>query len=362
MKNIDLLDQYKAARPLYENYTNKLTSLIKDLLSSHKIEYHLLESRTKDLNSFQEKIIRKHNKYSKLSEVTDLSGLRIIVYYPVDIDKAIFLFKEHFEIDTLNSKIEGNSFNPNEFGYLSSHIVFKLTSNRLSLPEWESFNDFYCEVQIRTVLQHAWASISHALQYKTQREVPSDLQRKLFRLAGLFELADEQFSNIKEIHEALTKEISSDDVEVSDRELNLLSVLNFISKSSSVKMLYSFALDSGFTDQNEEPEIEIQIDERETISGLITICELLNINEIMQLEKVLKAINPDEAKLLFRKLFRADRGNSGEWYVSPAFILTIYLIYLSVDKLNSEFLVEIGWTDTIAEKVIEIAFEVKKSI
>lgn len=53
------------------------------------------------------------------------------------------------------------------------------------------------ELQVRTGLQHAWAAIEHKLQYKNQVDVPEPLQRKLFQISALLELADDEFAYLR---------------------------------------------------------------------------------------------------------------------------------------------------------------------
>ena len=190
MNTEELTSLYKDSRPLYEKFTEKLKSLVDELIHSQGIECHVIESRTKEADSFREKIIRKHEKYTQLTDITDLSAIRIIVYYPSDISKIVFFLENEFSIDRENSKISGEDLNPNEFGYLSTHLVISLNSQRSLLAEWKLYKELKCEIQIRTVLQHAWASISHALQYKTKSDITANLKRKLIRLAGHIEKAD----------------------------------------------------------------------------------------------------------------------------------------------------------------------------
>ena len=81
------------------------------------------------------------------------------------------------------------------FGYLSLHYI-------CSLPEDEDFPEELCgrrfEIQIRTILQHAWSDINHDLGYKNQFGVPRAITRELARLAGLLELADNEFVRVRD--------------------------------------------------------------------------------------------------------------------------------------------------------------------
>ncbi|WP_066759365.1 GTP pyrophosphokinase [Crocinitomix algicola] len=354
MTREELFQEYKDKRPFYERFTNKLSELIEELIRANKIDYHLIDSRTKEIKNFQEKIIRKQDKYNSLEEITDLSGIRVIVYYPDDIDAIIRIIQDEFLLDEENSVIKGAEFNPNEFGYRSSHIVIKLSDNRISLPEWTSYQEFNCEIQIRTVLQHAWASISHALQYKTTRDIPINLQRKLFQLAGLFEIADDQFIEIRNIHQELKRQINQDDIETSKRELNLLSVSNFIKKSTKLKEIYSIALQNGFTDENDDPTIESS--ETSSISSILKLCEHLKIKTIHELNSILNSIDKNKIGLFFANQFTdEERGEGGVWFVSPAFILILTLIFKFNNEIDDNLLIETGWHPPIAARVIKVS-------
>ena len=244
------IDNYQKLRPLYEDYTDRITSLLTFIVNENKIRYHLIESRTKSVDSFKEKIIRKGGNYSNsLEEITDLVGIRIIVYYGDDVEKIERIFKEEFIIDDENSVDKGKLLKTNEFGYQSVHYVVKLTKNRHNFPEWIKFVDFNAEIQIRTVLQHSWASISHELEYKKEYEIPSVLQRKLFRLAGLIELADEEFKNVRDQHNELVERIfhgkNEDNLEAF-AELNSLTLKKYIKESKRIEPIEREAKRAGF--------------------------------------------------------------------------------------------------------------------
>ena len=187
----ELISKHKLFTPI-------ISELIKSLLISEEIKFHVVECRTKEIHSLEQKISRK--KIQTLKSITDLSGIRIILYYQDDVDKVNSLLRKNFKIDESNSIDKAEILETNEFGYLSVHYIVQLDSKRNKLPEWKSYSKLKAEVQVRTVLQHSWASISHELSYKRKIEIPKGLSRKLFRLAGLFELADEQFMLIRDEH------------------------------------------------------------------------------------------------------------------------------------------------------------------
>lgn len=55
------------------------------------------------------------------------------------------------------------------------------------------------EVQIRTALQHVWSAIEHDIGYKGPVKLPAEFQRQFSRLAGMLELADDEFSRLRTV-------------------------------------------------------------------------------------------------------------------------------------------------------------------
>ena len=56
------------------------------------------------------------------------------------------------------------------------------------------------EVQVRSILQHAWAALQHDLMYKGERAPTDQVRRRLIALAGLLELADQEFMSVRLAH------------------------------------------------------------------------------------------------------------------------------------------------------------------
>jgi putative GTP pyrophosphokinase len=191
--------RYRNVRPTYEAMTGRLRVLVVDLLAEANVEVIQIEARTKDVDSFTEKISRKRAKYTNpLKEITDLVGLRIITYYLEDVVRVGEILKNEFQIDATHSVDKAAALDPDRFGYTSMHYVVALSPERRRLVEWRPYAGFRAEIQVRTALQHAWSAVNHKLDYKSTTEVPKELRRRLFRLSALFELADEQFSELRD--------------------------------------------------------------------------------------------------------------------------------------------------------------------
>lgn len=191
-------ERYRSEFDGYATCAKKLQQLLEDLLADADIDVVAIESRAKDPDSLKRKVESKREKYKRpLRDVTDLIGVRAIVYYLEDVEAVSEIIANEFEADAENSVDKLDELGSDRFGYRSVHHVVSLSDERAKLAEWGLFNGKRAEIQVRTATQHAWAAVEHKLNYKRASEAPRDLRRRLTRLSALFELADEQFSAVR---------------------------------------------------------------------------------------------------------------------------------------------------------------------
>lgn len=325
--------------------------MLKELLNNDDIIIHTIEGRAKETNSFKSKIIRKSNKYvNPLNEITDLSGIRIITHYQDDVERIEELIKREFEIDGKNSLDKGKLLKTNEFGYRSVHYVLSLSEERLKLPEWSKYKEYKFEVQIRTVLQHAWASISHSIQYKHEEDVPMNLRRKLFRLAGIFELADEEFVDVRKKNNIIMNEVkSTTEEEVMDLELNLLTLSEYLNNTSFIKTLVDNAKKAGFSFEMYEIEYydDNESDDNAAASQILKLCKDFEIKTIRELDSEIKD-NLEDSIGIFNEIIYNE-----EWEITPYFTVVLILLYIYRESIGIHTMLEIGWSESIAKSVIE---------
>jgi putative GTP pyrophosphokinase len=186
---------YSENKIIFEQLSKKVETIIQEILIDQKIPIHAIYSRAKEIDSYSKKI--EDSKYTDpISQITDLSGIRIIAYVESDLEKISKIIEEHFEIDKENSIDKSQSLGTDKVGYRSIHFIGKLPNDRIKLPEYKKFGDLCFEIQIRTILQHSWAEIEHDKNYKFSGELPNYLKRRFKVLAGVLELADREFNQI----------------------------------------------------------------------------------------------------------------------------------------------------------------------
>lgn len=345
---------YDRVRPDYLRFTSKIESLLSDILHAREIGYHLIEARTKDVASFREKIVRASKAYTNpLEELTDLTGLRIITYYQDDAALIGELIKSEFDVDGTNS-VEHSPVDA-EFGYRSAHYVVRLNDSRSQLVEWAGLAGLRAEIQVRTVLQHAWGAISHKLQYKRENDVPKQLRRKLFRLSALFELADDEFVSLRDASGTLSQQIDTQ-LATGNRNLRIdhVSLSQFIEKSPLVSELCALAAEVGFNfDDPHYPDGS----NSDTISDLVQLAAYARLNTISQFESALQGASSWARAYFSEQYVQSVSSSKREWYVSPAFICELLLIRSHVSHLRPGYLLQLGWDRDIASRVFRVAKE-----
>lgn len=175
-----------------------MSGLLAQLVQDKGIECVSITHRPKDRSSFLRKVERPDAGYENLEDITDLAGIRLITYYEDDVDRIADMIETEFDVDVHNTVDKRSELNPTEFGYISLHYVVQLANNRKNLAEYQQFGVCKAEIQIRSVLQHAWAEIEHDLGYKTETSIPSGERRRFSRLAGLLEIADSEFMALRD--------------------------------------------------------------------------------------------------------------------------------------------------------------------
>lgn len=198
----ELLDAFVARRPLLVHLGVWIELLLTDLLRQEGISPHSVQCRVKEHASLARKVSTRENRYASLDDVTDCLGLRVITYFADEVDRVAAIIASNFEVDHVvdkrTSSVLGSPGEPAQFGYQSLHYVVRIKGDRAALPEWAPLGKQLFEIQLRSILQHAWAEIEHDLGYKAAEAVPAASRSRFSRLAGLLDLADDEFIGIRD--------------------------------------------------------------------------------------------------------------------------------------------------------------------
>lgn len=214
-----LMQQYHERLPQLSQMQQQVYDQLCKVLHEQGIELNAIEYRLKTEASLKGKLERKGEKYRTLSDITDLVALRVITFYTDDVDKVAAIVKSLFVVDWDRSVDKRKLHQLNSFGYNSLHYVCHLKEG--------PFSGIPFELQMRTALQHVWSAIEHDIGYKGTVKLPPEYRRQFSRLAGMLELADDEFSRLRTTMtdyrrhvQALVKSGQLDDVTLSIDSFN----------------------------------------------------------------------------------------------------------------------------------------------
>lgn len=200
------IKNYEQDREKYRDFSAYVLKKIKDELKAKQIAVAYSSAREKDPKSLERKCEKKIksetgalvNKYTDFrSQIMDLAGVRIVTYLLEDIPEVSNIVKELFDVIAEHSEDKLDLLGADRIGYLSVHYIIQLKEEKLTATE-ENYSGLRCEIQIRTVLQDAWAQIFHDRQYKTglSTGVPGKLLRRTNLLAGNLESLDYEINSL----------------------------------------------------------------------------------------------------------------------------------------------------------------------
>jgi len=178
----------------YKRLIEEVKAIIKKKLADEPIDIFKITGRPKEFDSFYKKIIRKNFQSDFFNKVEDIAGVRIICKYFSELDLMEKRIDDEFNVIRKDKKI--TALKINEFGYLSDHYIVKLRKETTKDTE-KDLLDLKCEIQVRTILMHSWATVSHDLDYKQDENLPEDLKKEMYAISGLLYIADQRFNSFK---------------------------------------------------------------------------------------------------------------------------------------------------------------------
>jgi len=199
---------YETRRGAYLSILQDLERLLADLFMNEEPR-PTIKGRIKSFDSFYKKKIRLLRKARSEGKppipINDLVALRIVCPFLGDLARAERTIASHFKV--LETERKGSERSFREFGYESIHLLIEIPAElRAARPELDIVA---CEVQLRTILQEAWAEVEHELVYKAEFTPFDDpMKRKLAALNANLSLSDIIFQEIRDYQRKLSTELT----------------------------------------------------------------------------------------------------------------------------------------------------------
>ena len=187
---------YRDEFPNYKVRAKTLEGYFGEILQESSIEIHKIEARAKEPKSVQLKLRRKRYRRPQ-NQLTDKLGVRIITYYSDDVDRIVDSLRPYLDIDSRKSVDKRTALGLRGFGYSSVHIIARLKTREAHKRPYASLEGFWFEIQVRSILDHAWAEVEHEIVFKSGIEHSDAVVRKFAAIAGTLEMLGKEFQSLR---------------------------------------------------------------------------------------------------------------------------------------------------------------------
>ena len=233
-----IIEDYRKEKDNFIQMGEIVHGILEGIAKDSHIPYFSIQHRVKEEKSLIGKLIRADGWYHSFYELMDILGARVICYFSDHVDVIGKAIEEAFVIDEENSSDKRKLIRSDSFGYLSLHYICSLPKDK-GYPE--ELTNLKFEIQVRTILQHAWSDMEHDIGYKSEFGVPREFFRGFARIAGLLELADDEFVRLRDGMKDYSASVrkSIEDNTAGDIALNVVSINEFVNRNVPMKELLS---------------------------------------------------------------------------------------------------------------------------
>ena len=345
----ELSINYMEKLSLYEEYSSRIRNLVEDLVERDDIEICGIEGWAKAPAELV-KSLNVHygaNDSSGLDSISDLVTVRVLLRFPEDVLKVEEIICSEFNADLGRSVTSGGLEDPHRFGYPAVLYTLTLTESRSSLREWQKYKDLPFRLELRTVLQEAWATISPRVSMSVDSTSEKKFKRKLVRLAALLEEADEGFLSLWEevkdvavlVPPVSEPEAVQDVAVAAERTYTEDELYAFFNESDNILNRWSStAIKAGFPIFVPSPNYL-----RGSFQYMYKIFRAAGIDTISEVKKFIAELEEEDRGMIQLKTIRSTFDKESSTWRVDAFS-AIFLLVLNVkwDTLKSRDLVELG--------------------
>ena len=270
------IENYRKKYTFYENAGRLAAKQLETALQAAGIRA-IVTSRAKNPGRLRNKAILRNSEretpYRSMKEIYDdmfdLAGVRVSLYFPGDRDKAGALINDLFTVlenKQFPEQSKPPTYNKRFSGYWANHYRIHISEGSV-VPAQKKYTSVRVEIQVASVLMHAWSEVEHDLVYKP--------------LQGT--LSDEELAILDELNGlVLAGEIALERLQNAGNERIRNKNAEFGSQYELASYLYNY-LSNNFRPE----DIELRMG---NIELLFKLSSRLKINSVKELEPVLKSV------------------------------------------------------------------------
>jgi putative GTP pyrophosphokinase len=314
-KEDQLIEEYNKLKPKLEEWANFVDLTLQNIICNNinceniKIQippkYRLKSDKSLIGKAFYNEQFKSSS--NPLKRIEDKVGTRIVLTSLKDTEKVkeiVLSNQQHWNVRISRDLNKNVTKNPKEFDYTAIHLNLIPLNSSTIFEGYSKANleSHVCELQIRTLLQHAFAEVAHDTIYKGAFASNNQLVRLLSKAEALMEVTDEYFCNAYETME-----------NVEEYEKSFLTGLIRLAES---ELEFKF----------EKNSIDILL-----TNDIFNIFEIRNI-DIKEIERIVQ-----DKRTLFKQLFKNMKSYLGK---QPVLIFIAFLVFFDSSELKDKWHLE----------------------
>jgi ppGpp synthetase/RelA/SpoT-type nucleotidyltranferase len=164
-KIASFVEEYESEQNTYQAFAVTVKAILEILLQNNGLKYQIT-ARAKSPESLHKKLSEGNlPPLNSVIDVQDLAACRVLFYLETDIERFARYLYDEFEVLRRDDRYSRTDYN-------AVHLVVKLRDNRTALSEYAQFSGMICEIQLTTILYHAWSEMAHDIIYKPPSDLP----------------------------------------------------------------------------------------------------------------------------------------------------------------------------------------------
>ena len=227
---------FEGRKELLATLCARTMNLVEECLEGSQIRYQSVQARVKSTKKLREKYTDPAKGYTGLDDIIDLAGLRVITYYEDEVDQVAELIRGEFEIDDAKS-IDKRNTSVDGFSYHAINYICRYSAQRRTSVEYKKFAATWFEIQITSILRHAWAEIEHDW-YDLKEAFPPEIKRRFYRMAALLEVAESEFLELRNKRKGYERSIAVQiEANVTGIPINAVTMASFIDQDPLISRI-----------------------------------------------------------------------------------------------------------------------------
>ncbi|MBF0415166.1 MAG: RelA/SpoT domain-containing protein [Magnetococcales bacterium] len=204
----EIISEYDRELSVYKDFVEVNLKLFDAFIKENKISVYSINSHIIDRETLIKKLSGQYKIISTIDDINDLLSIRVLTFFEDDVDNISEIIDSEFNIVT-DFLMKPETRDPKRFGYYSRQYITRMLDSRLEWIEYRRFKNLKLNIEVKSLLQHAWYEIQHLLFGEEGKTSHPELYRACSRVVGALEIVDRELKRVKLINNRINKSTPS---------------------------------------------------------------------------------------------------------------------------------------------------------